>query len=162
MGFFFFFFFVCLSSSPTDSETSERVRRSEQGEQSPDLLGRQTIIPIILPTSSRSPRIETFLSKIFPLLSLKDWLASSDLLLWIWKERTSTMNGLFALGQSVPWLTNDHFEKNLFENSLMPHLTQQLLLPFLLHVQKPLLYMQPLLFLGPSHAARGRRGSDRH
>lgn len=32
-------------------------------------------------------------------------------------ERTYTMNGLFALGQSVPWLTNDHFEKNLFENS---------------------------------------------
>ena len=61
------------------------------------------------------------------------------------KERTYTMNGLFALGQSVPWLTNDHFEKNLFENSLMPHLTQQLLLPFLLHVHKPFLYMQPLL-----------------
>lgn len=64
-----------------------------------------------------------------------------------WKERTSTMNGLFALGQSVPWLTNDHFEKNLFENSLMPHLTQQLLLPFLLHLHKPFLYMQPLFFL---------------
>lgn len=61
------------------------------------------------------------------------------------KERTYTMNGLFALGQSVPWLTNDHFENNLFENSLMPHLTQQLLLPFLLHVHKPFLYMQPLL-----------------
>ena len=54
------------------------------------------------------------------------------------------MNGLFALGQSVPWLTNDHFEKNLFENSLMPHLTQQLLLPFLLHTS-PFNYMQPLL-----------------
>lgn len=40
-----------------------------------------------------------------------------------------------------------HFEKNLFENSLMPHLTQQLLLPFLLHVHKPFNYMQPLLFL---------------
>lgn len=39
------------------------------------------------------------------------------------------------------------FEKNLFENSLMPHLTQQLLLPFLLHVHKPFLYMQPLFFL---------------
>jgi len=28
----------------------------------------------------------------------------------------------------------------------MPHLTQQLLLPFLMNVQKPFLYMQPLLF----------------
>nr|BBB05414.1 ORF139B protein [Turritis glabra] len=55
-------------------------------------------------------------------------------------ERTYTMNGLFALGQSVPWLTNDHFEKNLFENSLMPHLTQQLLLPFLLHTSPLQLY----------------------
>ncbi|KAG4911814.1 hypothetical protein JHK82_052410 [Glycine max] len=35
----------------------------------------------------------------------------------------------------------------LFENSIMPHLTQQLLLPFLIHVQKPFNYMQALFLL---------------
>lgn len=69
------------------------------------------------------------------------------------KERTYTMNGLFALGQSVPWLTNDHFENNLFEkNCLMPHLTQQLLLPFLLHVHKRKIRLASALALSPSLA----------
>ncbi|KAL2559785.1 hypothetical protein Fot_04524 [Forsythia ovata] len=37
------------------------------------------------------------------------------------------------------WLTNDHFEKKLFENSLSPHLTQELLIHYLLRCGQALL-----------------------
>lgn len=72
MDFFFFFFYARLLTQRIKKLRSECEEQNKRfREQSPDLSGRKPIIPIRLKTAYISPRIETFLRKIFPPLSLK-------------------------------------------------------------------------------------------